>query len=1229
MDPKQISLITNQPTDLVKVGNGPNDQRLTISEKEDNSDISSHDGIVGNLGDLIPSNSPTNLTDDLEESSSQLETSNSVLDTAHHTHRVFSINFLQWIKDYFIRLETYLNVVSANKMPSIRKLMTHTTIFQKFYEYELNHKAEDLNSKELKHYSRLSKPRIRAVDPVQQIARGKGPDKDNLSLPMCPPNQWIVDKATHIIIAKVSKQESLPQPQSLPVLKQPLLKKFEFKEKIPLSIPDTIEYSSEEEEFLEEQEVPWVEFEYHTTVKRWFLEWRVLRKGSLPSDLIPILIGFTARVNSVNLVTYQELVRKNDVVIKYKVKWIATDYNRYKIFCAELDNFFYHNALSATMNGIALSLGNSVAPDRTRRTMKHLSLRYWLTGTDSWKIFRYACALIGTLLIARRLYMTGFFKTYIGNPFYAIVKWVLSKLVFRSVGFRGGAVVPKPPAFKVYEVFDWQTPAHNRIIDIEVSKAINPQSIGHVFNHQFPCKTASIVSPGQINWEERYKRESPLNYFWLSVAERVQNEHWGTLRLHELWTKMDFDKAVAAHALNNCLVVCNLIRNPPMNSTTASTTLKRLFVALMGRLWYYFFPKVMSPITVEFHGKALLPCNFKYDKCKCELISTFPEFSVYFEEFLKSLPGGLTMVTWLERIKYGDWRTHKWHSKSMAHPLFERIDMHFARNTQKPSILKEMYLQFLITGKHDMVTTIEPITEASLPRRELPTLIMPQSFQYATQQNGALPEPKKNPGTFSPILWATSEMAVPSNTYENMCACIDTRVNAQLNSVISDQNIYAAYKEVMAMIPFGHIKDPNWFSSLKARQKKNLKEAEKDLTNGVLRPTIKAQLKTDEMINAKDKFVPRFLCNLSGHEFLMQGQQTSEISEYMSSYVFSSSMDYPIEFRQRIYTSYFSCGATSCTLNTYYRAALSTSGVHFMVLGDDQAGTVCLGEGSVIENDFKSYDRSQSKFLRDPLNSQMLRWGFGELISEKEKMYKKTVRMYPPRDCNKKLPTLKDKAGKVPDMRFTGEAATCLDNSIINIAATIAAYDYSIDNNGEVDIKKMEYAYSSLGLSAKLKKVAPNRATYLKGIFLYDRDGLLSWVRLPSFLLKFGKVLEDINIIDPRKNVTLNLKCRAVLRGMWLGYGKMNTNWFYTGIDTIIRRLTDGSAPIDMGLEFWQVKQDETHIPDVEWNSFMMDRYNISVEEQIDFIDLLGLVEAHQLPTLYWHPIFKKLISDY
>jgi len=107
------------------------------------------------------------------------------------------------------------------------------------------------------------------------------------------------------------------------------------------------------------------------------------------------------------------------------------------------------------------------------------------------------------------------------------------------------------------------------------------------------------------------------------------------------------------------------------------------------------------------------------------------------------------------------------------------------------------------------------------------------------------------------------------------------------------------------------------------------------------------------------------------------------------------------------------------------------------------------------------------------------------------------------------------------------------------------------------------------------------------------------WIRLPSFLGKFGKTLTNfVQTVKIGKSYTE--KAAIMLWSQWLGYGNMDTNWFYIAFGKKLKNLVlkyitelpgkDTAVP----LEFWQIKSDTTcEVTDNEWNAFMHSRYGL------------------------------------
>ena len=233
------------------------------------------------------------------------------------------------------------------------------------------------------------------------------------------------------------------------------------------------------------------------------------------------------------------------------------------------------------------------------------------------------------------------------------------------------------------------------------------------------------------------------------------------------------------------------------------------------------------------------------------------------------------------------------------------------------------------------------------------------------------------------------------------------------------------------------------------------------------------------------------------------------------------------------------------------------------------------------------------------------------------------------------MPLFTDSEGKKVDMRYTGEAATCLDNSIVNVLVSGAAYfvaklqcDGETVKLGEKLAKEMTENYEECGLIAKCKNVPLNRATFLKGVFLPDKNGVYQWIRLPSFLLKFGKVLTNPDQIIKQK-IPYSVKCAMVLKGQMLGYGAMETNWFYKELRKHVLELCGSVTAVcyTTSSEKYSVMQSSAYIEVDDWNSFMLERYKITSFQMVDFLEQFKKIK--ELPSLYHHPLLDSVMGDY
>jgi hypothetical protein len=161
-------------------------------------------------------------------------------------------------------------------------------------------------------------------------------------------------------------------------------------------------------------------------------------------------------------------------------------------------------------------------------------------------------------------------------------------------------------------------------------------------------------------------------------------------------------------------------------------------------------------------------------------------------------------------------------------------------------------------------------------------------------------------------------------------------------------------------------------------------------------------------------------------------------------------------------------------------------------------------------------------------------------------------------------------------------------------------------------------------------KIKLSQTTFLKGSFLQDSDALWHWVRLPSFLSKFGKVLTPITSIFKNRYHSLNYKCCMMYKAQWLGYGDMRVNWFYLAIHNQVMRIVGNVEDVTLPKEDWRVTQSVCWIDDNVWDEFVFERYGIRRDECEDYIALMALIKPHHLPCIFYHPLIDRLVDrDY
>ena len=915
---------------------------------------------------------------------------------------------------------------------------------------------------------------------------------------------------------------------------------------------------------------PQVGFKYHETKKWMFLEWRVAKRGWMFTDLIPILLRLRGRPNSVTLTGYLLTAASEQKVIDYKTAYLVAGLTT-EDFDQQISNFFFYEYQSHTEQLRSLALANSKYVDHIRTTSKFMNTLRLMTGSDSWEWFMKILKFIGILYFAYRLLKWYAHRRRVTAM---AVKEVVVPFIKRGLKINKiNAVEGPPPIQTPMEIF-------LKVNDWAFTRLQPPYfAIG---GSRFPVVVSPYwggTTPSKLIENPFHQRPSPNERQATALAKFLSEQAIQWMSQLSTWQAV---KIVAASWARH----------------------------LKG--WIY-----------NLYLGWRFPTNHNYHA----IFPQWPKFSAVFEEILKTIPGMWWVIALIERWQNGDWRTYKWHKRSRSWTFLTRVREHLKLNSAEPGELYQSYDKFVKTGEFCCPTGIEPGVK-TVDRMSLPIPKVDEKKEYATIKHPENAVPCKNVGKVYIGLWFVSRFVGISNSFENNECALRHRILDIPNSVVKKHSVaWKKYVEIYKQIKLDREDLPEWHLTLNARQKKNLKDAEENDLKQVSFRHLKCQIKSDEMLNAKEKMVPRFLTNQAGQEFLRMGKATAEINHWLANVYWNPTMDHPMEFDGHHITACFAHGTTSAKLNLYTNAAYKTKGIHGMFLGDDTGAIVNIRESQTIENDFSGFDRSECDDLRKEDDDCLERNGFHLLVQDKKIMYAKKLYIPSNKYWGRKLSPIKDRSGNKVEMRMTGESDTCGGNTRINFASTMSGI-VSTMKNGVVNLDKLKKHYANLGLTAKLKCVAPNRLTFLKGVFLRNDDLELCWVRLPSFLFKFGKVLTDPNVNDKRP-LSYNAKIRACVLGQWKGYGDMRTNWFYTAIHNEIYRICGGIEEFVCPLEDWQVFQSPTWIPDHEWDSFMMDRYHMHREDMEEIIYSFKLIDPEDLPCLHRVQCLDKLDVDY
>lgn len=649
--------------------------------------------------------------------------------------------------------------------------------------------------------------------------------------------------------------------------------------------------------------------------------------------------------------------------------------------------------------------------------------------------------------------------------------------------------------------------------------------------------------------------------------------------------------------------------------------------------------------------------NRQYDMSQLTICTTFPKASLFVEEVVKSIPGGWFLVGVIERIKYGTWKNYEWHKKSMKHNFQTRISKHLKKNKKLAMQNTGEWLDDINRSvDHDFPVVRLGHTESYEHEVMIRPARYPKIDELVPYENNIL---KKHNGQlfagtqrihatildhneyegYYPIMYHVGNFKKPAPSFDNLLGAWHKRAVDIPNSTLSvTANAYLlAILDGMhrSHIDMNDTTRQSWFEKLRPIQKHRIMTVKDYEALGVRDKTISVSVKSDELLCTTEKMVPRLIFNVSGYWFDRIGTFATELSHNVAK-LYNAHHENPINYRGIIFYPYFTCGATSKSLNKFYKDSVGVEGYHLMVMGDD----LHVYDGyhqRFVENDFSKYDRSQNYHLQDLFIEWLNINGFGDVADIMLDM--RDAKLQP--KCRKinpiKIPTYPFPHPKHMEMMFTGQPFTCLQNSIINILTTIyvlsSSHNYQTLNYMVEPELKERYTkrYKVCGLTAKVLIPQINRSTFLKGVFL---DGI--WVRLPSFLCKFGKVMTRPSTICKQPNAIAQ-----ILWAQWLGYGEMKTNWFYRTLHSLFLQIcmrngfrssneeldTSIKAIISKDMEYSMVADSKEFVCDTTFNSFMLARYNISVDQMNAYCDYLR--KDHRLPMIYSHELILALEGDY
>lgn len=609
---------------------------------------------------------------------------------------------------------------------------------------------------------------------------------------------------------------------------------------------------------------------------------------------------------------------------------------------------------------------------------------------------------------------------------------------------------------------------------------------------------------------------------------------------------------------------------------------------------------------------------------QASILPGFPLTSAITEEVLR--PVAHKQIIQLEKLLGKSTEVINFHEAQLKYSLITRIKRHIKFNFDRQFVnqfsenLVDIYNQSL----HSTTPLLPLKKEVQYTKNRL---LKKSDLPWAPNGAGTFPfldrqyDYEETPHFVFPLLFPITCMQSPTNSSAHFDACISVRIlGAKYPSAHplvweSSNNFFP-----MLTLDFDSFSYEDWEKSLKVHQLKRIQTIKNHLDNSphLIDKSTTVFCKSDEMLPSYDKFVPRFIANVSPYYLYRLGYFITVLQQAVAD-AFDGFTPHQFVVNGKITVIYvlFACGKLSSDLDAVWNFWINNGFRGIMVMGDDSLFFDPLY--GMWETDYSKFDASQKRLQAlDVLPSYMEQLGFPTYAKVYREMYDQPIKA---RQRNSKIikgffkghaPELEEAwKDKTFSMRLTGEPATCLANSLVNIFLAINCW-------------RDKEKFSTYGVQVKFSSGV--FVTFLKGVFLYDT--VFQWTRLPSFLLKFGKVLTNPSTVC--KKQPYHLSVAEMLHAQWLGYGDLkNNNWFYAAIDVVISNLCSAKRTSSWRFIYqWKIYSNNSFtIDNSVFNAFMLHRYDITVEEMLDYLQFL--MSITELPCVYTHPIMNKLLRDY